>query len=249
MAEVFYQQLVSRGGVFPNGRTLIQASGSIGGHRSVFVKLISNAKQGLVYPTFGGKMLNPFKGQAKLYAGDLVEYNPGLEGTGGPTVKVLKTYEAEAAASAVTTLNIVRDGYHHRPFAGDNIMVAPATINGTGTGVTITAVEVTTDNGVDVWKLTLSAAVTAKKGDIFVEASAAGEKVAPMVTNPNAYVPSDMDFVYDPAEDGSLNGARYFFTPCLANSDTYLYINKMSPMPASILALNKSLVKGWFTIY
>lgn len=249
MAEDFYQQLVSRGGVFPNGRTLVQAHGSIGGHRAVFVKLISNAKQGLVFPTFGGKMLNPFKGQAKLFAGDLVEYNPGLDGAEGPTVKVLKTYEAEAAASAATTLNIIRDGYHHKPFVGDNIMVPGKTATDTGTGVTVTAVEATTDNGVDVWKLTLSAAVTAKKGDVLVEASAAGDKVAPMVTNPNAYVPSDMDFVYDPPVDDSLNGARYFFTPCLANADTYLYTSKMSPLPASILALNKSLVPGWFTIY
>ena len=249
MAEDFYQQMMSRGGVFPNGRTLIQANGSIGGHRAVFVKLISNAKQGLVYPTFGGKLVNPFKGQAKIYAGDLVEYNPGLTGTDGPTVKILKTYEVEAAASNVATVNIVRDGYHHKPFVGDNIMVAPKTVSGTGTGVTVTAVEVTTDGSNDVWKLTLSAAITANKGDVLVEAEKAGASVHAMVTKPNAYSPSDCDFVYDPADDGSLNGARYMFTPCLANADTYLYINKMSPMPASILAMNKSLVDGWFALY
>lgn len=249
MTEDFYQQSVSRGGVFPNGRTLIQANGSIGGHRSVFVKLISNAKQGLVYPTFGGKLVNPFKGQAKIFAGDLIEYNPGLAGSDGPTVKILKTYEVEADASAVTTVNIVRDGYHHIPFVGDNIMVAPKTIDGTGTGVTVTAVAEATDGGNDVWTLTLSAAITAKKGDVLVEASAAGDKVTAMVTNPNAYSPSDMDFVYDPAAAGSVNGARYYFTPCLANMDTVLYVDKMSPMPPSILNMNKSLVPGWFILY
>lgn len=249
MAEDFYQQSVSRGGVFPNGRTLIQANGTIGGHRSVFVKLISGFKQGLVYPTFGGKLVNPFKGHAKIYAGDLVEYNPGLTGTDGPTVKLLKTYEVEAAASAVTTVNIVRDGYHHIPFVGDNIMVAPKTVGGTGTGVTVTAVAEATDGTTDVWTLTLSAAITASKGDILVEASAAGDEVTAMVTNPNAYAPSDMDFVYDPAPTGSVNGARYYFTPCLANGDTVLYIDKMSPLPASILAMNKSLVPGWFILY
>lgn len=249
MTEDFYQQSVSRGGVFPNGRTLIQANGSIGGHRSVFVKLISNAKQGLVYPTFGGKLVNPFKGQAKIFAGDLIEYNPGLAGSDGPTVKILKTYEVEADASAVTTVNIVRDGYHHIPFVGDNIMVAPKAIDGTGTGVTVTAVAEATDGSNDVWTLTLSAAITAKKGDVLVEASAAGDKVTAMVTNPNAYSPSDMDFVYDPAAAGSVNGARYYFTPCLANMDTVLYVDKMSPMPPSILNMNKSLVPGWFILY
>ena len=54
------------------GRTLVQQHGEIGGARSVFVKLQGN-KNELVFPTFGGQIKNPFKGQAKLYAGDLCE--------------------------------------------------------------------------------------------------------------------------------------------------------------------------------
>ena len=73
----FYSERISGSGVYA-GRTLIQASGSIGGHRYVFVKLIKSGKDGLVYPTTGGKLLNPFKGPAKIFAGDLVEYDPGI---------------------------------------------------------------------------------------------------------------------------------------------------------------------------
>lgn len=79
--------------------TLIQASGSIGGHRYVFVKLIKGSKDGLVYPTTGGKLLNPFKGPAKIFAGDLIEYDPGIVGSEGATVKILKSYELAADAS------------------------------------------------------------------------------------------------------------------------------------------------------
>ena len=70
-----------------------------------------------------------------------------------------------------------------------------------------------------------------------------------MVTNPNAYAPCDFDFIFDPASgDDDFDGARYMFTPCIANEDTKLYINKMSPLPDSIKALNKSRVEGWFNL-
>ena len=50
MSEKYY-------GVF-RGRKTIQRSGTIGGARSVFVKLQGN-KNELVYPTFGGFIQNP----------------------------------------------------------------------------------------------------------------------------------------------------------------------------------------------
>ena len=64
------------GGHF-GGRTLIQAHGKIGGHRSVFINLVSGNKDAFVYPPFGGVITNPFKGRAKAYAGDFCEYDPG----------------------------------------------------------------------------------------------------------------------------------------------------------------------------
>ena len=235
----FYQQRILNAGVF-QGTVLIQAHGEIGGSRNVFVKLQSSAKNGLVYPTVGGVLVNPFKGNAKIFAGDLLEYNPGIEGDTGATVKIMKTYEVAKAASTTEVL-IKRDGFRHIPFVGDILMAAPNALTGTGTGVTVTAVEKTTDNTAgDVWKLTVSAAVEADK---------AGAGAKAIVTNPNCYAPSDFDFVYSPAAtNNDFEGARYLFTPCLANDSTVLYKAKMSPMPASVLAMNTSKVAGWFSL-
>lgn len=245
----FYQQRILNNGVLA-GTVLIQASGEIGGTRHVFVKLQTSSKNGLVYPTVGGLITNPFKGHAKIYAGDLLEYDPGIEGDTGATVKILKTYEVAADASAATEVQIVRDGFHHKPFVGDFIMKAPDTLDGTGTAVTVTAVTKATDaTAGDVWKLTVSEALTLTKGDVLVEASAGTGDVKAVVTNPNAYAPSDADFLYAPVDgDDDFEGARYLYTPCLANPYTVLYKSKMSPTPASILALNKSRVNGWFAL-
>lgn len=245
----FYSQIMQNSGVFL-GRTLVQARGSIGGHRYVFVKWQGSGKDGLVFPTVGGILKNPFKGNAKIYAGDLIEYNPGIVDDKGATVKVLKTYEVAKAVSSGTTILLVRDGYHHIPFVGDNIMAAPSTLDGTGTGLTVTAVEKTTDGGADVWKVTVgSAPGSLAKGQVLVEAAEAGSGKKAMVTNPNAYAPCDFDFIFDPASgDDDFDGARYMLTPCIANEDTKLYINRMSPLPDSIKALNRSRVEGWFNL-
>ncbi len=248
----FYQAKILNGGAF-SGSALIQSSGSIGGARNVFVKLQSSAKGGLVYPPIGGVLKNPFKGNGKFFAGDLMEFDPGIDGDTGATVKILKTYEvAEAASSAdgVYTVKIVRDGYRHIPFVGDYLMTAPSKLTGTGTAVTVTAVEKTTDaTAGDVWVLTLSGALTAAKGAILVEASAGSGTVTAMVTNPNAYAPADGQMIFAPASDDTdFAGARYLYTPCLAGKDTVLYKSRMSPMPATVLALNTSKVNGWFSL-
>ena len=55
----FYQQILLNSGYLP-GRALVQARGSIGGHRYVFVKLQMSGKDALVFPTSGGIVKNPF---------------------------------------------------------------------------------------------------------------------------------------------------------------------------------------------
>ncbi|MCF0193430.1 MAG: hypothetical protein HUK05_08515 [Prevotella sp.] len=173
---------------------------------------------------------------AKLYAYDLMQYD--IEGNG----YILKTYEA-AEASTGTTLKIVRDGYHHIPFVGDTIMVAPDTLDGTGTGVTVTAVA----EAEGVWTLTLSAALTVTKGAVLQEAAAEGSGVKAMVTNPNSFLPCDHDFLFDPTVGSDeYQKARYFVTPCYLYGGPVGWINKMSPLPPAVKALNKSLVDGFF---
>ena len=230
------------------GKTLLQRRGEIGGARYVFVKLQGN-KNELVFPTFGCKIMNPFKGTAKMYAGDLIEYRYN-DGKKGATGYILKTYVVNKATStsADTVIYLTRDGYKHIPFVGDVLMKAPATIDGTGTAVTVTKVEPTVEESNDVWKVTLSATLAdLKVNDILVEAVEAGSDKKPMVTNPNAMCPADYDFLYEPSTgDSDFDGARYFMTPVLHGT---AYIDRMSPMPKSVLdARNKSLVTGWFEL-
>lgn len=230
------------------GKTLLQRRGEIGGARYVFVKLQGN-KNELVFPTFGCKIMNPFKGTAKMYAGDLIEYRYN-DGEKGATGYILKTYVVakNTTNGTDTEIYIVRDGYKHIPFVGDIIMKAPATLDGTGTAVTVTKVEATVDTKKDVWKLTLSATLaTLKAGDVLVEAAEVGDSKKPMVTNPNAMCPADYDFLYEPSTgDSDFDGARYFMTPVLHG---IAYIDRMSPMPKTVLAArNKSLVTGWFEL-
>lgn len=248
----FYQQRMNGGAVF-NGAVLIQANGEIGGTKHVFVKLVGAYKDSLTYPTFGGRLVNPFPGRAKLFAGDICEYTDGLgEGeTGGATVKVLKSYEVAKATSAETdkTIYLVRDGFKHIPFVGDNIMVGAKDFETKGKGVAVTAVEPTTDSVAgDVWAVTLSEALgTLTKGTVLVEASAKGASVLPMVTNPNAYFPSDYDFAFDARTAlNDYSKALYLVTPALASEAVKCYKSKMSPIPPALLALNKAKVKSWF---
>ena len=251
MLDNFFTRQANGGAVF-TGRTLIQAHGSIGGHKNVFVKLVKGSKDALCYPTTGGILKNPFKGRAKIYAGDLIEYTPNINNTTGAEVKILKFYElAKDATETDVTYKLVRDGYHHIPYAGDTIMVGQKDFSTQAKGVTITNVEKSTDGSNDIWLVTVSETLgTAQKaGDILVEAAKAGAKTLPMVTNPNAYADKDMDFLYDPStSDEDYDGARYMFTPALAQQDTIIDLLAVGKLPPAVLALNKSRVKTWFNL-
>lgn len=242
----FYQQILLSSGYLP-GRALVQARGSIGGHRYVFVKLQMSGKDALVFPTTGCVIKNPFKGNARAFAGTLFEYNP--DGTG----YILKSYAVAKATSEATdtVIYLKRDGYSLIPFVGDILMVAPTTLTGKGTAVTVTAVEKATDGTAgDVWKVTLSATLGAlTTSSVLVEAKEAGSSKSAMVTNPNSYLPCDFDFVFDPTiSDDDFDGARYLIAPALALGDVFLYEDRMQPLSGAIKSLNKSKVKGWFNI-
>ena len=212
----FYQQILLNSGYLP-GRALVQARGSIGGHRYVFVKLQMSGKDALVFPTSGGIVKNPFKGNARAFAGTLAEYIPS-NGSNGSEIRILKSYAVAKATSesSDTVIYLKRDGYSLIPFVGDVLMVAPTTLVEKETAVTVTAVEKTTDGTAgDVWKVTLSATLGAlTTSSVLVEAKEAGSGKEAMVTNPNSYLPCDFDFVFDPAaSEDDFDGARYLITP------------------------------------
>lgn len=241
----YINQQVMGGGI-SNAGVLLQASGKIGGKRSVFVGLTGD--HSFIYPTIGGHIVNPFKGKAKMYAGDLAEFDPM-----NSTIKILKTYVA-AKASTGNKVTLVRDGFHHRPLVGDNIMVAPDATDGTGTAVTVTDVKNLTDaTAGDVWEVTLSAALgSVAKDAVLVEAAEAGDGKSPMVTNPNVFFPSDTDFFYNPddeeAGDDEYYKVRYTINLPLLGHGVKMYEDKMSPLPGYVKAMNKSLWNGWFEI-
>ena len=227
-------------GVF-RGRKTIQRSATIGGARSVFVKLQGN-KNELVYPTFGGYIKNAPKENKpfKFFAGDLVEYRTDANGV-NPEIYILKTFKVVSANG--TKVNILNDGYKHVPCVGDKIGVAPEQIGGEMTVVTVNAVKNAVVGNQNVWEVTTSAALTTKADDVLVEADAQNKM---LVKEINAVCPTDLD-MFDAAATGDedFDGARYSYTPALGG---IMYVNKMSPMPACVLALNKSKVNGWYQV-
>lgn len=221
------------------GRKLIQRRGEVGGAKSVFVKL-QGIKNELVYPTFGGQIMNPFKGAAKMFAGDLCEYRTNDKGV-KPEIYILKTYLVESVSGS--TVNIVKDGYKHVPFVGDSIGVAPDEIGGAVSAVTVTAVTTAKVGEVDVWALTVSGTLTASKGDVLVEADTDGNM---MVKAINGVFDADADMLDAPSSgDEDFDGARYMYTPALGG---IMYTHKMSPMPQCVLDLNIAKINGWFQV-
>lgn len=223
------------------GRKLIQRRGEVGGAKSVFVKT-QGLKNELVYPPIGGNIKNPFKGSAKMFAGDLMEFRTNDKGVNAE-IYLLKTYLVESVSESV--INIVKDEYKHIPFVGDKLGVAPATIGGAvAVNATVTKVETTKVGDVECWKLTMSTALTgAKRGDVLVEV---GEDNKMLVKAVNTVVDADCDMLDAPAtDDEDFDGARYYYTPALGG---VMYAHKMSPLPKCVLAVNQSPINGWFQI-
>ncbi|MGN0280798.1 MAG: hypothetical protein ACI4B3_00665 [Prevotella sp.] len=223
------------------GSVLAQASAEIGGWRHVFY-LPQGPRPAPQYPMHGGILVNPFKGHGKIFAGDLIEHT--LDGK----CKLLKTYEV-AKQSTGTTIYIssgaTENGqiFRHIPFVGDILMVAPEAIDGEGTGVTVTAVEITKDEKgkQDGWKITVSATLgSLEAGAVLVEATKAGADATAVVTNPNCYAEVDYDCPFIPATgDADFDGARYFLTPTMMRGVELAYIDRMQPLPASIKNMEK----------
>lgn len=253
------------------GLGLIQKKGDIGGYRNVFVNLVGNHDD-LVYPHFGGKVMNPPKGRAKMWAGDLLEYRPK---TGSdkldPEIYILRTFKVADAVSNTTTVYIERDEFKHKPFVGDVLMVAPDVIGGEGTAVKVTAVTATTatigGNATNVWQLTISASLTIEKGAILVEAESFSEGTSAtkkmLVKAINGVFDCDTDFIEDEniadvgvtrdgvtgeitaVTDADFYKARYQYTPALGG---LMWIHKMSPMPQCVLDLNMCNIPGWYHV-
>lgn len=233
------------------GRARMTNKSSNGSARNISVDF-QGLKNDLVYCLWGGVLANPFPGRAKLYEGDMFQQILNDKGE-NPTLYCLKVYEA-AAASTGKTIKLVRDGFHHKVFVGDTIMVEPATIGGKGKITNVVAVTATTEtDGTKIWELTVDTALTIAKGDILVEgvaleeADSDGNTGKMLISDINAFAPYDMDFVFepvaDPADADDYDNAEYQLTPVVG---VLGYIHKMGPLPKCVLALNQSRYNGIF---
>lgn len=224
------------------GRKTIQRSATVGGARSVFVKLQGN-KNELVYPTFGGYIKNPFKGAAKLFAGDLMEYRTDENGL-NPEIYVLKTYLVHSSHGDI--VNIVNDGYKHTPFVGDKLGAFEENILQQATmSATIISVKDAIIEGVKVWECKMDNATLDELGGV-VLAEVNKDNNFSYLKTINAVAPTDLDMFDAPATgDEDFDGARYSYTPALGG---IMYTNKMSPLPMFAKKFNKSNINGWFQI-
>ena len=241
MANYFNQFM--QPGVFFGG-VMLQASAKIGGAKTVFVDL-EGVKNELTMPSWGGQIMNPFKGPAKFYAGDLFELRFNDKGE-DPKLYLLKTFKVKSQSA--TTVKIYRDGYSHVPFVGDVLMKAPSTIGGQGKGYTVQSVTAEEDDGTDVWTVVFNTAIdTVTDGDILVEAESENATAKMLVKTINTVAPCDGDFVYMPTTSATndVNSVRMTYTPVMHGT---MYIHKMSPMPKCVLDLNKSRFNGWYEV-
>ena len=232
------------------GRARIAKKYENGGARHVTAD-IAGLKNNLVWAPWGGVLSNPFPGAAKLYECDplYIEYDDKCE---NPKLWCVKSYLA-AAASSGTNLKLVRDGFKHKVFVGDTLMVDPKEFGGAGSVANVVAVTAKTDkSGNKIWEVTLDAALTVAEGDVLVEGKSDAEDGKAgdgkwIINGCNGWTPCDMDFVYEPVADpedvDDFDNAEYSFTPV---AGVCAYTHRMSPLPEAILKLNRC---AWNGIY
>jgi hypothetical protein len=189
----------------------------------------------------GGTILNPKKGFDHLYAAQLVQYTPAQG------CLIFRSFGVKTATAAATdkTIYINGDGYGDAPEAGMLIMKAPSAANGTGQSAVVT--NVVYDEANEQFAVTLSVALgSLAAGDILVEA--AGEEASAsatvLVPKPNTFIEADRDLM--PTEGFGLNGQANYSISTVYNKQAW--IQRMQPLPAYVLANNRSLIDGIFWI-
>ena len=209
------------------------------GGKWVWVKDSNGEQRGNVL--LGGTILNPKKGFDHLYAAQLVQYTPAQG------CLIFRSFGVKTATAAATdtTIYINGDGYGDVPEVGMLIMKAPAAATGTGQSAVVT--NVVYDETNEQFAVTLSVALGAlAAGDILVEAagSAASETATVLVPKPNTFVEADRDLM--PTEGYGLTGQANYSISTVYNKQAW--IARMQPLPAYVLANNRSLIDGIFWI-
>ena len=209
------------------------------GGKWVWVKDSNGEMRGNVL--LGGTILNPKKGFDHLYAAQLVQYTPAQG------CLIFRSFGVKTATAAATdtVIYINGDGYGDAPEEGMLIMKAPATAAGTGQSALVTKVEYNEAN--EQFKVTLDTALGALAvDDILVEAAgdAASASATVLVPKPNTFIEADRDLM--PTEGYGLTGQANYSISTVYNKQAW--IQRMQPLPAYVLANNRSLIDGIFWI-
>ena len=209
------------------------------GGKWVWVKDSNGEMRGNVL--LGGTILNPKKGFDHLYAAQLVQYTPAQG------CLIFRSFGVKTATSAATdtTIYVNGDGYGDAPEVGMLIMKAPSAATGTGQSALVT--NVVYDEANEQFAVTLSVALGAlAAGDILVEA--AGEEASAsanvLVPKPNTFIEADRDLM--PTEGYGITGQANYSISTVYNKQAW--IARMQPLPAYVLANNRSLIDGIFWI-
>lgn len=209
------------------------------GGKWVWVKDSNGEMRGNVL--LGGTILNPKKGFDHLYAAQLVQYTPAQG------CLIFRSFGVKTATAAATdtTIYLNGDGYGDAPEVGMLIMKAPSAANGTGQSALVT--NVVYDETNEQFAVTLSVALGALAvGDILVEAAgnAASETATVLVPKPNTFIEADRDLM--PTEGYGLTGEANYSISTVYNKQAW--VARMQPLPAYVLANNRSLIDGIFWI-
>ena len=209
------------------------------GGKWVWVKDSNGEQRGNVL--LGGTILNPKKGFDHLYAAQLVQYTPAQG------CLIFRSFGVKTATSAATdtTIYVNGDGYGDAPEVGMLIMKAPSAATGTGQSAVVT--NVVYDEANEKFAVTLSVALgSLSAGDILVEAAgdAASASATVLVPKPNTFIEADRDLM--PTEGFGLTGQANYSISTVYNKQAW--IARMQPLPAYVLANNRSLIDGIFWI-
>jgi hypothetical protein len=203
----------------------------------------------------GGDILNPNKGLGYLWAGQLMEYKPGVG------IYIFRSFRVNANASSSTTIYIDGDGYSDVPEVGQVLMKAPdsiyvttSTANTTSGAITnttaeytgqsfkVTAVEYDATN--ERFEVTIDQSMTLSLGDILVEAEGTAKSASAkvLVKNPNIFNEANREMLPTDNSFGFSNG-KYAASGVY---DKQIWIQRTQPLPKYVLAKNRSYIDGIF---
>ena len=253
-----------------------ETSQKVRGGKWVWVKDSNGEQRGNVL--LGGTILNPKKGFDHLYAAQLVQYTPAqgclifrsfktktdtaanattvvVEGDGYSDAPEVGMY-VMVAPDSLMVKTIASSS--EVSVANDKVDLSGATFAETETDYTGTYAKITAvvyDEANEKFTITLDKALAAAKidaGAILVEADAAADAALSeptgvckvLVPNPNTFIEADRDLM--PTEGYGLTGEANYSISTVYNKQAW--IARMQPLPAYVLANNRSLIDGIFWI-